>query len=256
MRKRKKAALLVFAAFLAILAGTQGAGKTYAKEEDLQETESETESVETGRNGTVRIDYREKVDGTDPIAGAEFTFYRISDGEKSEAGRIRTDRNGNAEIVLPEGSYEVRETEPAAGHEASISFRLTIPMLDKEGHRAYVITAEPKPAKLPEETPVPSKPQTSSSAESVPERSASVPEQVRRTTEEVKKITTGTITREVKREIIKQKEKADKANRVQNVQPVRTSDSGDAVLYLMIAGSSVAVCCVMIWIRKKGEQNA
>lgn len=227
----------------------------------------------SGRLGTVEIDYKDNVDGTGPIEGAEFTFYRLNGELQTEAGKVHTDKEGIAEIRLQEGTYEVRETEPAPGHEAASGFRLTVPMKDEKGRSVYAITAEPKPVRITD-TPEPTPPSESVSnpssiPDSVPESMhslkpepsrepassekaspATTPVSEQPTMKEPKKNVTVTPTKEEKKSIQKKENVSKKP-----VRPAATSDSGKAVFYVVIVGSAAAVAGTMLWIRKKGERH-
>jgi len=59
------------------------------------------------------------------LSGVDFEVYRASSDEK--AGEITTDDNGEAEIILPLGSYYLRETKAAGGYalpDSTFSFTL------------------------------------------------------------------------------------------------------------------------------------
>jgi hypothetical protein len=221
MKKWKRIALLFFAVMTAILTEAGNSGSFYA--EELLRSSSETEAAASkGRSGTVRIDYKDDSGGTIPIQGAEFTFWKIEKNGKSIAARVRTNQNGEAMLSLPEGIYEVEETKPAAGHEASATFRFSIPMKEGKGQKNYDITITPKAIHRSKKTTV--------LKEKVPER------------------------RIQKRNKVNGK-KAESVQKMQKTLPVRTSDSGSWALELIVLGSAGVVILVMIQMRRKGRRH-
>lgn len=273
LKKWKKTAFLVFAVLTAVLMEAGGGGTVYAQEQpkeqdaaaDTQSTAGDAQSTDTrstaedarGKQvGTVRIAYRDDVDGTEPVAGAEFTFWRIENGKRTEAGKVTTDKDGNAVLKLPEGYYEGEETKPAAGHKASAAFRFFLPMTDEDGSKRYNITITPKavhkphtphndvtptPEETPSVTPTPTKEPSLTPAP--PKRSEETP---------VPKQKTVTI-RQRQTVIKKSTPKRTETNR--KTEPVKTGDSQNEALYLIMLGSVTVVILVMLNIRRRGRRH-
>lgn len=246
MKKWKKDLLSVLAAFV-VLAVAAGEICAYAQEQNIKPDSSEAqnangegedEEIQSGgteRTGIVCIDYKDKTDGTGPIAGAEFTFFRSSEGKETAAGSLITDHNGTGRITLKEGNYEVRETKPAAGHEASATFRLTIPMKE-EGKEIYMITAEPKPVRTPRTSPAPS-PSLTPAPDSAPRGTPAPSKTSKQVSKKNVSVPAGT-----------------KATAVRT-RPAKTSDMGRTVTYAILVGSAAAVIGTMLWIREKGGRR-
>ena len=106
------------------------------------ETVLADKTVDTGKSGSVTIRYFDDVDARTPVAGAEFTFYKIDDS--SDLTTDTTNQDGILKISeMKLGRYRVVETSPSPGHKASASFLLTIPMTDRN-EWIYDLTLEPK----------------------------------------------------------------------------------------------------------------
>lgn len=103
-------------------------------------------TVDQARPGSVTIRYFDDVAARTPVAGAEFTFYKIDDSTDTTTYTSTTNQDGILRITdMKLGRYRVVETEPAEGHVPSASFLLTIPMTDAN-EWIYDLTLEPKAA--------------------------------------------------------------------------------------------------------------
>lgn len=103
-------------------------------------------TVDRDRAGSVTIRYFDDVAARTPVAGAEFTFYKIDDSTDTTAYTSTTNQDGILRIAdMKLGRYRVVETTPAEGHAPSASFLLTIPMTD-DNEWIYDLTLEPKAA--------------------------------------------------------------------------------------------------------------
>ena len=101
-------------------------------------------TVDSGKRGSVTIRYFDDVDSKTPVAGAEFTFYKIDDSSDLTTYTDTTNQDGIMKISdMKLGRYRVVETSPSPGHKASSSFLLTIPMTD-HNEWLYDLTLEPK----------------------------------------------------------------------------------------------------------------
>ncbi|MBR3171100.1 MAG: hypothetical protein IKF22_07590 [Lachnospiraceae bacterium] len=101
-------------------------------------------TVDAGKRGSVTIRYFDDVDAKTPVAGAEFTFYKIDDSSDTMTYTDTTNQDGILKINdMKLGRYRVVETSPSPGHKASASFLLTIPMTD-HNEWIYDLTLEPK----------------------------------------------------------------------------------------------------------------
>lgn len=108
------------------------------------ETVLADKTVDAGKRGSVTIRYFDDVDSKTPVAGAEFTFYKIDDSRDLTTYTDMTNQDGILKISdMNLGRYRVVETSPAPGHKASASFLLTIPMTD-HNEWLYDLTLEPK----------------------------------------------------------------------------------------------------------------
>jgi len=108
------------------------------------ETVYADKTVDTGKSGSVTIRYFDDVDARTPVAGAEFTFYKIDDSSDLRTYTDTTNQDGILKISdMKLGRYRVVETSPSPGHKASASFLLTIPMTD-HNEWIYDLTLEPK----------------------------------------------------------------------------------------------------------------
>ena len=108
------------------------------------ETVLADKTVDAGKRGSVTIRYFDDVDSKTPVAGAEFTFYKIDDSRDLTTYTDMTNQDGILKISdMKLGRYRVVETSPAPGHKASASFLLTIPMTD-HNEWLYDLTLEPK----------------------------------------------------------------------------------------------------------------
>jgi len=108
------------------------------------ETVLADKTVDTGKSGSVTIRYFDDVDARTPVAGAEFTFYKIDDSSDLTTYTDTTNQDGILKISeMKLGRYRVVETSPSPGHKASASFLLTIPMTD-HNEWVYDLTLEPK----------------------------------------------------------------------------------------------------------------
>lgn len=108
------------------------------------ETVYADKTVDTGKSGSVTIRYFDDVDERTPVAGAEFTFYKIDDSSDQRTYTDTTNQDGILKISdMKLGRYRVVETSPSPGHKASASFLLTIPMTD-HNEWIYDLTLEPK----------------------------------------------------------------------------------------------------------------
>lgn len=108
------------------------------------ETVLADKTVDAGKRGSVTIRYFDDVDSKTPVAGAEFTFYKIDDSSDLTTYTDMTNQDGILKISdMKLGRYRVVETSPAPGHKASASFLLTIPMTD-HNEWLYDLTLEPK----------------------------------------------------------------------------------------------------------------
>lgn len=144
-------------------------------------------TIDYSKQGALFIEYKDTVDGTDPVVGAEFTVYRVAQmnfmGDYSpvipglDAVNNESDpnlvleaakaayANGTAEngyttstvtgeggaIIqnLPLGAYVVEESKPAPSHFASDPFIITLPHTGEDGATwLYDVTATPKPLPL------------------------------------------------------------------------------------------------------------
>lgn len=224
MKKWNMTALLLAAVVAAAVATAGDSLPLYAKEQTASGIRTESEAKEQ-QNGIVRIVYKDNSEETIPVFGAEFTFWKVGRNGKSLAGRVRTDENGYAALTLPEGIYEGEETKPAKNHEASRSFRFSIPMKEEKGQESYDITITPKAIHRPSATAAPKKP--------VPTQ----PVRKKSKAGETKAGQTG------------------KGQSSQKTLPVKTSDAGNEALYLIVLGSAVVVMTVMIQIRRKGRRH-
>ncbi len=108
------------------------------------ETVLADKTVDAGKRGSVTIRYFDDVDSKTPVAGAEFTFYKIDDSRDLTTYTDTTNQDGIMKISdMKLGRYRVVETSPSPGHKASASFLLTIPMTD-HNEWLYDLTLEPK----------------------------------------------------------------------------------------------------------------
>ena len=108
------------------------------------ETVLADKTVDTKKSGSVTIRYFDDVDARTPVAGAEFTFYKIDDSSDLTTYTDTTNQDGILKISeMKLGRYRVVETSPSPGHKASASFLLTIPMTD-HNEWIYDLTLEPK----------------------------------------------------------------------------------------------------------------
>lgn len=224
MKKWNITALLFAAAIAAAVATVGDSRPLYAKEQTVSGVRTESEAKEQ-QNGIVRIVYKDDAEETIPVSGAEFTFWKVGQNGRSLAGRVQTDENGYAALTLPKGTYEAEETKPAKNHEASRSFRFSIPMKEAKGQESYDITITPKAIHRPSVTAAPKKP--------VPTQSV----QKKNKAGETKSGQTG------------------KRQSSRRTLPVKTSDAGNEALYLIVLGSAVVVITVMIQIRRKGRRH-
>ena len=88
------------------------------------ETVYADKTVDTGKSGSVTIRYFDDVDARTPVAGAEFTFYKIDDSSDLRTYTDTTNQDGILKISdMKLGRYRVVETSPSPGHKASASFR-------------------------------------------------------------------------------------------------------------------------------------
>ncbi len=109
-------------------------------------------TIDPERTGSVTIRYFDDVEEKSPVAGAEFTFYKIDSIMDYSSSSGSTGADGVLVIRnLELGKYRVVETKPADGHIASSSFILTLPVTE-ENEWVYDITIEPKAAQKLETT--------------------------------------------------------------------------------------------------------
>ena len=140
-------------------------------------------TIDDRKTGEITIDYKEDIDGKDPVVGAEFTYYKValigSSGEYISIidGIDAFDRTTNAQEILDtvkevyekhpdensraiyqavtdkngisvtsgmeQGLYLAEESTPAVEHFASIPFLFSLPYTSKNVWE-YQLTAEPK----------------------------------------------------------------------------------------------------------------